>query len=77
MMPQVRRMSSRTRSSYVSGWRRMASGTPAELVSVTAAAVPMERRVKSVMGSTMGTGMEVRVASGGNCSCIQLVGEKA
>mmetsp|Transcript_18879 Transcript_18879/g.38411 ORF Transcript_18879/g.38411 Transcript_18879/m.38411 type:complete len:289 (+) Transcript_18879:1946-2812(+) len=70
--PHVRRMSSRTRSSYTSGVRRMASGTPAAFVSATALAPLMERLVKSVMGRTMGMGIDTR--SRGKLSCIQLVG---
>ena len=52
----------------------IANGWPAELVSVTASALPTMRRVKSVMGKTIGTGMETRIPSGGKLSCIQFVG---
>mmetsp|Transcript_3854 Transcript_3854/g.9367 ORF Transcript_3854/g.9367 Transcript_3854/m.9367 type:complete len:526 (+) Transcript_3854:398-1975(+) len=69
--PHVREMISRTRSSYTSGRRRMASGTPAALVRATAFASSIWRRVKSVIGSTMGTGIETR--SRGKVVCIQSV----
>ena len=71
MIPHVRMMSSRTRISYTSGSRRMARGTPAELVSATAFLPSIDRRVKSVMGSTMGMGMDTR--SLGKASAIQSV----
>ena len=100
----VRRMSSRTRSSYTSGWRRIASVTPAEFVSATAFTWPMDclwsakgarvahqtigeeegpaqlcasYRVNSVMGKTMGTGIDTRIDSGGKVACIQSVGALA
>ena len=49
----------------------MASGTPAELVSATASALPMARLVNPVTGSTMGTGIETR--SLGKVDCIHSV----
>ena len=70
--PHVRRMSSRTRSSYTSGVRRIASGTPAALVSATALAPLIARLVKSVIGRTIGMGIETR--SRGKEDCIQSVG---
>jgi len=68
MTPHVREMISRTRSSKVSGVRRMASGTPAALVSATALAPAIWRRVKSVIGRTIGMGIETR--SLGKSDCI-------
>ena len=59
-----RQRTSRTRKSYTSGARKMASGTPAALVSATACAAPTAFFENSVIGSTIGTGIETPASEG-------------